>query len=107
MFTRHCLQGYKHSVEGILRKTLVHGERMLLTEFLMKKGSHLPEHSHPQDQTGYLVSGSIRLRIGEDSLELKPGDSWYVPGNITHEADVIDEAVAIEVFSPLREDYLP
>jgi quercetin dioxygenase-like cupin family protein len=36
-----------------------------------------------------------------------PGDSWNIPMNVTHGAKVLEDSMAIEVFSPLREDYLP
>lgn len=78
-----------------------------MTEFRLKKGSILPRHRHPHEQTGYLVSGRIRLHIGDQSYDCTPGDSWCVPGDAEHGADVIEDAVAIEVFSPVREEYLP
>jgi quercetin dioxygenase-like cupin family protein len=61
---------------------------------------------HPHEQTGYLVSGRIRLFIGDDSRELVAGDSWCIPQDMIHCAEVLEDSVAIEVFSPLREDYL-
>ncbi|MGD9972574.1 MAG: cupin domain-containing protein [Desulfatirhabdiaceae bacterium] len=68
---------------------------------------HTPRHTHPHEQTGYLISGRIRFTIGEDVLEAIPGDSWCIPGNMEHQADILENSVAIEVFSPVREDYLP
>ena len=61
---------------------------------------------HPYEQTGYLVSGHLVLTIGEDVNDVRPGDSWCIPGNVRHGAEIIEESVAVEVFSPVREDYL-
>jgi quercetin dioxygenase-like cupin family protein len=94
-------------VDGVRMKTLVYGEKTLFTEFLLQSGHTLPLHAHEQEQTGYLVSGSIRLFIGQDAFEAGPGDSWCIPGGVEHGAEILADAVAIEVFSPLREDYLP
>jgi quercetin dioxygenase-like cupin family protein len=77
-----------------------------MTEFLLQHDAQLPEHAHPNEQTGYLVSGKIRLFIGDESHELIPGDSWCIPSNIKHRAEILEDSVAIEVFSPLREEYL-
>lgn len=107
MFAAKSNQGYLSVVEGIQRKTLVYGENTLMTEFLLEKGKVLPEHSHPHEQTGYLVSGKIVLTIGQDEFEVKPGDSWCISGNIKHSAIIIEDSVAVEVFAPIREDYLP
>jgi quercetin dioxygenase-like cupin family protein len=44
---------------------------------------------------------------GEEQYEAMPGDSWCILMNIEHSAEAIEDSVAVEVFSPVREDYLP
>jgi len=92
---------------GVALKTLVHGEKTQMTEFVLKAGSEIPSHSHPNEQSGYLVKGRIRFTIGGDVLDARPGDAWCIPDGVAHGARIIEDAVAIEVFSPVREDYLP
>jgi quercetin dioxygenase-like cupin family protein len=106
MFEKQSEGGYRLAVKGIGQKTLVYGERTLMTEFLLRKGSTLPRHSHPHEQTGYLVKGHIRLSIGTEECNAQAGDSWCIPGGVEHAAEIIQDSVAIEVFSPVREDYL-
>ena len=100
-------RGYQPALPEIERKTLVYGEHTLLTEFRMRKGSTLPLHAHPQEQTGYLVSGHVRLTVGLRTVDARPGDSWAIPGGTQHRAAILEDSVAIEVFSPVRKDYLP
>ncbi len=107
MFERHSSEGYITAVEGVEMKTIVYGDKTLMTEFLLKKGSVLPLHSHPYEQTGYLVKGMIRLTIGKETHEAMPGDGWCIPGGIEHGAEIVEESVAVEVFSPVRQDYIP
>jgi quercetin dioxygenase-like cupin family protein len=107
MFANTSTEGFLPALPGIERKTLVYGERTLSTEYRMKAGSELPAHSHPHEQTGYLVSGHIRLTIGDEQFDVTPGGSWCIPGNVVHKADILEDALAIEIFSPVREDYLP
>jgi quercetin dioxygenase-like cupin family protein len=107
MFSKSSSDGYKQILTGIEQNTLVYGDKTLMVEFRLKQGANLPLHSHPHEQTGYLVKGQIRLTIGADVYEVKPGDSWCIVGNVLHCAECLEEAVAIEVFSPVREDYLP
>lgn len=99
--------GYLDALPGIRRKTLSHGTATLMTEFRLEAGYPLPAHEHPQEQTGYLVSGRLRLTIGGETYDVGPGDSWSIPGGVPHGAEVLEDAVAVEVFSPVREDYLP
>jgi quercetin dioxygenase-like cupin family protein len=67
----------------------------------------LPAHSHPHEQTGYLVTGQLELTIGTTTYQVKPGDSWCIPGHTTHYAFALKNSLAIEIFAPVREDYLP
>ena len=107
MFAKHGREGYKTALPGIRMKTLCYGARTLMTEIALKQGSVLPLHSHPHEQTGYLVKGHIRLRIGEHEHDVKAGDSWCIPSGREHGVVTLEDSTAVEVFSPVREDYLP
>lgn len=107
MFEKHSSDNYRRAVDGIDQKTLVHGATTLMVEFRLQKGASLPPHSHPHEQTGYLVKGRLQLTVGESSHDVQPGDSWCIPGNMLHCAECLEDAVAVEVFSPVRAEYLP
>ncbi len=106
MFQKPDESGYLDVLEKLRRKTLAYGEKTLMTEFRLEKGAVLPVHAHPHEQTGYLVSGLLDLTIGSETHRVEPGGSWCIPGNVEHSAVARENSVAIEVFSPLREDYL-
>lgn len=90
---------------GVVRRTLNEGERTMLCELRLEKGSVIPAHTHPHEQTGYLVSGRFRFRLGDEWQEMHPGDSWCVPGDVEHEVEALEDSVAIDIFSPPREEY--
>ena len=94
-------------ITGISIRTLVYGEKTLTAEFQLKKGSTLPVHKHPHEQTGYLISGKMEFMIDGKIHVAEPGDSWCMEGNIPHGAEVIEDSVVLEVFTPVRADYLP
>ena len=106
MFTQASPDHFKLSRPGITIKTLVYGDKTLMVEVHLEKGSQLPLHEHPQEQTGYLVSGLMRLTIAGEAHDVRPGGAWSIPGGVPHSADMLEECVAVEVFSPVREDYL-
>lgn len=106
MFYRKNDEGYHVLAEGVQLKSLVHGDKTHLCEFRIAKGGRVPEHSHPHEQTGYLVSGRMKFIVGDESFEAGPGDSWCLPGHVPHAAEVLEDSVMVEVFSPLRDDYL-
>ncbi|MFH0880946.1 MAG: cupin domain-containing protein [Lentisphaerota bacterium] len=107
MFNKKTESGYTESLPGIRQKTLVYGDKTLMTEFILAKGRNLPLHAHPYEQTGYLVKGHLRLKMGGEVFDAHEGDSWTIPMNIEHGAEIVANSVAIEVFSPARKDYLP
>jgi quercetin dioxygenase-like cupin family protein len=98
--------GYKQVLQGIQIKTLTYGNLTLFTEVKLEKGSVLPKHSHVHEQTGYLIRGNIILTIGTEKHEAAQGDCWCIPSNVEHWVKTISDSVAIEVFSPVREDYI-
>ena len=107
MFCKPNSTDYKQITEGVQRRVLVHGDHMLMAEFNLAAGSDLPEHDHPHEQTGYVVSGRIRMNVKDKpSFETGPGGAWSIAGGIPHSAEVLEDAVVIEVFYPVREDFL-
>jgi len=105
MVGKATAERFHDALPGIKGKTLVRGAETLLTKFLLAEGSVLPLHDHPYEQTGYLISGRLRLTVGGESFEAGPGDSWCIARGVAHRADVLEDSVALELFSPPREDY--
>jgi quercetin dioxygenase-like cupin family protein len=106
MFASPSPEGFAPALPGIERKTLVHGACTLATEFRMQAGSTLPVHAHPYEQTGYLVAGHVRLTIGAEQFDATAGASWCIPADVAHRAEIVEDSIAIEIFSPVRADYL-
>ena len=107
MFMKQDASGFTKALNRVMRKTLVHGARTLMTEFRLEQGAVLPKHRHPHEQTGYLVSGRMDLTINGETHAVTAGDSWCIAADAEHGAVAREDSVAIEVFSPVREDYLP
>ena len=107
MFRKKDTGESKQLLEGIELTTLVHGEKTLMGQFKIARGSAIPPHSHPHEQTGFLVSGKVRFDVAGEVVDAEPGDSWCLAGGVEHSAEALEDSVIIEVFSPVREDYLP
>lgn len=106
MFRRSADAKAVSMLPGIVRRTLTYGERMLLVEFTIQAGSTFPEHSHPYEQIGYLCKGGGTLWIGQKSSKILPGSSWCIPSRVPHKAEFTEDSIALDVFSPVRGDYL-
>lgn len=90
---------------GLIRRTLVSGSAMLICQFTFQANVQIPNHTHPHEQVGYVVSGRVRMTIGDQTFELGPGDSYCAPSNVPHSALTLEPSVIVDTFSPPREDY--
>lgn len=91
--------------DGVVARS-VDGERAAFAVVELDPGSVVPEHSHPNEQLGLVLSGSVTFRVGSETRELEAGGTWKIPPNMPHEVHVgPDGAVVIDVFAPVREDW--
>ena len=90
---------------GVVRRTLTAGELLMLVEVTLDEGAVAPMHTHPHEQTGYLVSGRMLFELGAEKRELAPGDCWLVPSNLPHQVTALEPCVVVDIFSPPREEY--
>jgi quercetin dioxygenase-like cupin family protein len=90
---------------GVRRRVLSCGEQIMVVQFTIDAGAAVPAHSHPHEQTGHVVSGRMRFRIGDEERDLGPGDGYSVPGGVTHAATGVTDVVAVDSFHPVRDDY--
>jgi quercetin dioxygenase-like cupin family protein len=79
MVSNHTETGYRESLPGIRQKTRVFGKNTLMAGFRLNKGSPLPRHTYPHEQTGYLVLGHMTLRIENEESDIRPNDSGNIP----------------------------
>lgn len=92
--------------QGVVRRTLVSGDRETLVEVTMEEGSEVPDHSHLHEQVGYVVRGRVRFTIGGEARELQAGDGYLAPPDVPHGVTALEPSVCIDIFSPVREEYL-
>lgn len=107
MFYQPDASGFQERLPGIFMKVLTYGENSMLCEFHLKQGAVIPAHQHPHEQTGYLVSGLIRFFGDAGETIATVGSSWNFKGGVIHGAEALVDSVVLEIFSPVREDYLP
>jgi len=83
------------------------GQALMFSRVTFEPGSVVPDHSHPHEQMGVMLSGRLEFTVGGVTRVLGPGDLWRIPGGVVHRVRALDEpAVALDVFHPIREDYL-
>ena len=96
----------KKQFKGVSFDVLAVGLKSMVTKMNYQVGDKVPSHAHPNEQSGYVISGKYRIIFQGVNEILFPGDSYSIPENIDHSWEVIEEGEVIDVFSPPRLDYL-
>lgn len=82
------------------------GEKMMLSLVTLAPGAVVPTHSHPHEQMGMMVSGTMEFTIAGETRQLSGNEMYLVPGGVPHAAKAgPGGAVALDAFSPPREEY--
>ena len=92
--------------KGLRRQIMGYNDTIMMVKVEFKEGSIGTLHNHPHTQTTYVASGVYELTIGNETKIIKSGDGFLTPPNIKHGVVCIEEGVLIDVFSPVREDFL-
>lgn len=94
------------AVPGVHLAQLAVGEEMSVQQFHIEAGEDVPMHSHPHEQTGYIVEGELTFVVGDEREEVVvgPGDSYVIPGDEAHGAENRGDVPVkgIDIFSPPR-----
>lgn len=84
-----------------------HADKMMLSLVEMDPHAVVEEHSHPHEQMGLMLEGEAEFIIGGQSQQVGPGEMWRIPGGVKHKVIAGDAPVrALDVFHPIREDYV-
>jgi quercetin dioxygenase-like cupin family protein len=92
--------------EGVKRKIMGYDDSIMLVNVAFKKGAVGSMHKHHHAQVTYVVRGQFEITIGAMTKILKAGDSFYVEPQLSHGAVCFEEGLLIDVFSPIREDFM-
>jgi unsaturated pyranuronate lyase len=91
--------------DGVVART-IEGERVTMALVELSPNAVVPEHTHENEQVGIMLQGSGTFRVGDETMDVRPGSTWRILSNVPHSMDVgPDGAVVIDIFAPLRVDW--
>jgi quercetin dioxygenase-like cupin family protein len=96
----------REDVTEMLSRKVVSGEREMVAQISMKKGCVVPLHSHESEQMTYVLKGALRFRIDGEEIMVRPNELLHIRSGVPHEAVALEETFEIDVFSPIRQDWL-
>jgi quercetin dioxygenase-like cupin family protein len=93
-------------MSALVSRQVIHGDTMTVARIDLKKGASVPEHSHVNEQISMVESGTVRFVLAGVEKIVKSGDILRIPPNLPHSAEALEDSVAVDLFSPRREDWI-
>lgn len=91
---------------GVSRKFMGYDNQIMMVQVKFEKGAEGTPHSHFHTQTTYVAAGKFEFTIDGEKQVVKTGDAVYIEPNLVHGAVCLEDGMLIDVFSPVREDFL-
>jgi quercetin dioxygenase-like cupin family protein len=92
--------------QGVQRQIVGFDETIMMVNVKFDKGGIGPLHNHYHAQVTHIAEGTFEVKIEEETRILKKGDSFYIPSNKIHGVVCLEAGILIDVFSPIREDFI-
>ena len=93
-------------VTEMLSQKIVTGEREMIAQTYLKRGALVPIHTHDSEQMTYVLQGALRFLVDGEEVIVREGEVLHVPANIPHQAEALDDTFELDVFSPIRQDWV-
>ena len=102
----------RESVTHDMARQLFTGKRMMLAQVFLDKGAIVPKHSHDNEQLTWVVEGALKFWLGNEGEPgyeeriVSAGEVMYIPSNVPHKAEALEDTLDVDVFSSPRQDWL-
>ncbi|HEV2102050.1 MAG TPA: cupin domain-containing protein [Candidatus Acidoferrum sp.] len=93
-------------LNDLIGREMVVGNKLMLARVFLKKGAHVPEHHHHNEQVTYILEGALKFAIDGKEIVVRAGEVLCIPSNMPHEAWALEDTLDLDVFDPPREDWL-
>jgi quercetin dioxygenase-like cupin family protein len=93
-------------MSDLISRKIVTGEKAMVAQVFLKKGAVVPEHHHESEQITYIVEGALKFELEGKEVTVRAGEVLHIPSNVPHRAVALEDTLDVDVFSPIRQDWL-
>jgi quercetin dioxygenase-like cupin family protein len=93
-------------VTEMISQKIVNGEREMLAQIYLKRGALVPFHSHESEQMTYVLQGSLKFLVAGEEIIVREGEVLHIPSGVGHQAEALEDTFELDVFSPVRADWV-
>ncbi len=93
-------------ITDMFSQKVVSGEREMLAQIYLKRGALVPLHAHESEQMTYVLQGALRFLVDGEEIIVREGEVLHIPAHVPHQAEALDDTFELDVFSPIRKEWL-
>jgi quercetin dioxygenase-like cupin family protein len=93
-------------INAAVARQYITADRVTVARFDLKRGGVVPRHAHENEQVSIVLSGALLFKIDGHATTVRAGEVMQIPGHVAHEVEVLEDALVIDVFSPVRQDWI-
>ena len=82
------------------------GTNTMLARLVLKKGAHVPLHSHIHEQISHVVEGTLEFLLEGKSVIVRAGEILCIPPHVPHAVNSLEDSVVLDIFNPPRQDWI-
>jgi quercetin dioxygenase-like cupin family protein len=90
----------------LIGRQFVVGSDVMVARVLLKKGAHVPLHSHHNEQVTYILDGALKFLLEGKEITVHTGEVLCIPPHVPHEAFALEDTVDLDIFNPPRQDWI-
>ncbi len=96
----------KEVLNAKLARKVISGEKITLAQIFLAKDAVVPLHHHENEQFSSVLTGALRFELEGKEMVLRAGEVLHIPSNVPHRVVALEDSLALDVFSPIRADWL-
>jgi quercetin dioxygenase-like cupin family protein len=94
-------------ITEMVSQKIVAGDREMLAQIYLKRGALVPVHAHESEQMTYVLQGALKVVAGGEEIIVREGEVLHIPSGLPHQAEALEDTFELDIFSPVRKDWLP
>ena len=93
-------------VTEMISRKVISGDREMLAQSYLKRGAIVPMHSHESEQMTYVFQGALKFLVNGEEIVVREGEVLHIPAHVDHQAEALEDTFDLDVYSPLRRDWI-
>ncbi len=93
-------------MSDMISRKIITGDKAMVAQVFLKKGAVVPEHHHESEQITYILEGALKFEIEGKVVVVRKGEVLSIPSNVPHRAVAMEDTLDLDIFSPIRIDWL-